>query len=485
MNKVVIYFTARWVFKKKPKEEMKLSRDGNKNYSSTSPWIAFVRIFLGAFWLYEVTIGHNWKTGSFTSGPHPGWFGPEAGSYLIEQGNAGIEAGGWAWFGWFLENIMYPNAALWGYFAVAVQLILAFAFLFGIFVRPMALLGLSMDLFIFFLGNSRIPPFFSLGHLFVLFTDAGMHHGIDAWIIDKYKETKSFTSNLLRSIITLNFITPSMRRIIASICAILSVYFLLELAMISSGKMKMVSMDLAVLFGFVAFGLFVYKDKMDKVSLTVSLLRIWLGYRFLHEAIVRNVPAVNGLPGWGTKQQLTEVFQFISEKHWGIFSSIVANLFTPMAGIWLTIFIIVNTLVAIMLILGIRTRLASKIGLIYLSLLIVIGFTRYAPFVFGYLFAVYTLDGGKLFSFDSLKDYKPKIGISLSNTAIVTLFAVAVIAVVAANVDGILPDGYKTSMGPVMGAMVAMLTSIIGLCGAWQNGFAFVFGANKKAQLAK
>ncbi|UTW70471.1 hypothetical protein KHA80_08610 [Anaerobacillus sp. HL2] len=39
-----------------------------------------------AFGYMNTTIGHNWKIGSFTSGPHPGWFGPDAGSYLITQG---------------------------------------------------------------------------------------------------------------------------------------------------------------------------------------------------------------------------------------------------------------------------------------------------------------------------------------------------------------------------------------------------------------
>jgi len=451
--------------------------------SRTSPWIAFVRIFLGAFWLYEVTIGHNWKSGSFTSGSHPGWFGPDAGSYLIEQGNAGMDAGGWAWFGWFLENIMYPYAELWGYFAVGVQFILAFAFLFGIFVRPMAFLGLSMDFFIFMLGNSRIPPFFTLGHLFVLFTNAGMYYGLDAWLTEKYKDTKSSFAKLINSILTLNFITPPIRRLIASLCAIFAFYYLLQLAVIETGKIKMVSMDLAVLFGFVAYGLFVYNEKMDKIAVTVSLLRIWLGYRFLHEIFVRNVPAVNGLPGWGTEQQLTEVFQFIVEKHWGIFSSIVENIFIPMAGGWALIFAIVQTAVAIMLILGIRTRLASKVGLIFLSLLIVIGFTRYTPFVFGYLFAVYTLDGGRLFSFDSLNNYQPKYGINLSNTVITLLFIVSLIALIAANLGGILPDGYKTSMGPVMGAMVSILTALIGLCGLWQNGLVGLF--KKKVQVTR
>ncbi|UTW70470.1 hypothetical protein KHA80_08605 [Anaerobacillus sp. HL2] len=75
------------------------------------------------------------------------------------------------WFAWLLENIFYPNAVAMSTFATVVQVVLALAFIFGLFSRPMALLGLGMDLFIYFLGNSRIPPFFTVGHLFVLFTN--------------------------------------------------------------------------------------------------------------------------------------------------------------------------------------------------------------------------------------------------------------------------------------------------------------------------
>ncbi|OIJ18915.1 hypothetical protein BKP45_15440 [Anaerobacillus alkalidiazotrophicus] len=433
------------------------------------PWVAFVRIFLGGYWLYEVTIGHNWKTGSFTSGPHPGWFGPEAGSYLIEQGNAGIEAGTWNWFGWVLENIFYPNAVALSAFATAVQILLALAFIFGLFNRPMALLGLGMDLFIYFLGNSRIPPFFTIGHLFVLFTNAGLYYGVDGWLMNKYENVKTGSAKLIKSLITFDFITPKMRKVIASVCGILAFYYLLKANVIETGKITMVSTDLAVLFGFTAYGMFVFREGMSKIALTTSLLRIWLGYRLLHEIFVREVPAVNGLPGWGSGEQLAEVFQFIVEQHWGVFGSIVELAFLPFASFWAIAFAIIQTAVAVMFILGIRTRLASKLIAIMLTVLILIGFTRYAPFVLGYVVAVLTLNGGSMLSFDQYKNDEPIYGINISDKIVYALFAIALISVIAANIDGILPDGYKTSMGPVMGAMVAMLATMFGISGWLQN----------------
>lgn len=442
--------------------------------SKMGPWIAFLRIFLGAFWLYEVTLGNNWKTGSFTSGPNPEWFGAEAGNAILTEGQASMDAGGWAWFAWLLESVMYPNAALWGYFAVAVQFILAFAFIFGVLSRPVALLGLGMDFFIYNLGNSRIPPFFTLGHIFILATGAGMYYGVDGWIMEKYKNAKSGGAKLLKMIISFNFVTPSMLRFLASAAAVLAVYYLLAIANLPTAKMRMVGMDVAVILGLVSYGLFVFKDKMNPAILATSLIRIWLGYRLLHEIVVRYVPALNGLPGkWGQSAELGKVFKTIGEKHWDLFGGIVNTVFTPAAGFWSITFAVVQTVVAIMLLLGIRTRLASKIGLIFLSLLIVIGFTRYSPFVFGYMFLVLTLDGGRMFSFDAVNNVESKIGINLSKTVTFVLIAISLVAVIAANIAGIKPNGYQSSMGPVMAAMVAMLTALVGLTGLFHNGILF------------
>lgn len=450
-------------------------KDNNSVEKKTSmgPWIFFLRIFLGAFWLYEVTLGNNWKTGSFTSGPNPEWFGLKAGSALLHEGQASMKAGGWEWFGVVLQH-MYPQADLWGYFAVAVQFILAFAFLFGIFTRPAAVLGLGMDFFIYNIGNSRIPPFFTLGHLFILVSNAGMYYGVDAWIMEKIKDAKSTGAKLLKMFLTFNFVTPKMLHFVGAGAAVLAVYYLLAIANIPTAKIRMVSMDLAVLFGLSAYGLFVYNDKINSVTLYTSLLRIWLGYRFMHEITVNTMPALNGLPGkWAASTHLAKVFETVGTKHWDLFAGIVNTVFTPFAGFWAVAFAVVQIVIAVMLILGIRTRLASQIGLIYLSLLIIIGFSRYSPFVFGYMFIVMTLDGGRMFSFDALNNVQSKIGIDLSKTTTYVLLGISLVAVIAANIYGIKPNGYQSSMGPVMAAMVSMLTAAVGLSSLAQKGILF------------
>ena len=45
-------------------------------------WIAFARIFVGVFWLYEVFLGGRWKLGTPGTGPNPDWVGPAAGGEI-------------------------------------------------------------------------------------------------------------------------------------------------------------------------------------------------------------------------------------------------------------------------------------------------------------------------------------------------------------------------------------------------------------------
>jgi len=51
------------------------------------------------------------------------------------------------------------------------------------------------------------------------------------------------------------------------------------------------------------------------------------------------------------------------------------------AGFWALLFTVIQTAVGIMLIACWKTRLSSKVGLVFLGLLIILEFTRYTPFV--------------------------------------------------------------------------------------------------------
>ncbi|UTW70469.1 hypothetical protein KHA80_08600 [Anaerobacillus sp. HL2] len=117
-------------------------------------------------------------------------------------------------------------------------------------------------------------------------------------------------------------------------------------------KIKLVSMELAVLFGFTVYGMFIFNEGMNKVALTTSLLRIWLGYKLMHDIFVGEVTRFKWFNKLGSGEKLAEVFQFIVEKHWGIVGSIVEILFLPFTDFWAIVFAVTQTAVAVMLVLN-------------------------------------------------------------------------------------------------------------------------------------
>lgn len=125
-----------------------------------------------------------------------------------------------------------------------------------------------------------------------------------------------------------------------------------------------------------------------------------------------------------------------------------------------------------MLILGYRTRLAASVGLVFVGGLAVLGFTRYAPFVFGLLVVVLALDAGRALSLDAraAADRLPDYGLPVPARAVPALVAVAAVNAVAAVIAvvasrGIAPDGYVESMGQMTTAMVAIFSGMFALLG--------------------
>jgi uncharacterized membrane protein YphA (DoxX/SURF4 family) len=445
--------------------------DHSKNSGGiTGSWIAFVRIFVGVFWLVEVFIGINWKIGTFSSGLHPGWFGSGAGQALSSQGAAAIESGTWGWFAWVFENIIAPFPAFWGYLVIALQLIIGIAFILGLFVRPVAFAALFLDLSLYMIGSSRIPPFFTVGHLFMLATNAGMYYGVDAWLKNRLNNMKSIGAKLVNAIISCRILTSRNRLVFVALSAILAIFYLLNIPVMETTQMQIVSLELAVIFGLVTWGLFASIKNNAPVTLAVGLLRIFIGYKFLHEIWVMSTPALNGLPGWGSGTQLYEVFTIISEQHWSLISYLVDSIFLTVPNLWAFLFATVQLVVGVMLILGWKTRLASRIGLVFLGLLIVLGFTRYTPFVFGYLVIILTLNGGSFAGFDGLmsKKNEPAWKAQISPVATMIVFGFALVSFIGINLTGVTPGGYQTTMGGFVAVMISIFCTLFGITGLLQ-----------------
>jgi hypothetical protein len=454
--------------------------------SARSASIAFVRIGLGLFWLYEITIGHNWKIGFFGLGidAHPGWVGSDAGAAVIEHSQEALEIGTWGWYQWALESIIMPNAAAFAYLTVALQVTLAVALILGVFVRPLAALSLGMELTIYFLGNSRIPPFFTAGTLFVLVTAAGHYHGIDGVIARRLADARSAGARAVRWLIDLPLYREQLRVPLAAAVVLFSLYFWLQTPVMETSKMGLVAQELAAIGFLVAIAIFVSNRVGDRVALAAAMLRIFVGYKLLHEIWARVEPGTNALPGIAGVEAQREVFEAVSANHLLAFSGVIEAVILPVLAVWVVLFAAVQLGVGVALLFGWQTRLASAVGIGYLSVIVLLGLTRYAPFVLFYMIAVYALDSGRVLSVSHDREAaRPaRYGLPIHGVASWVWASAAIAGLVIAVVAGVEADGYNTTVGGFTAAIVAMFCAMVAVHGWLRGADTTVLGSSEKAE---
>jgi uncharacterized membrane protein YphA (DoxX/SURF4 family) len=434
--------------------------------------IAFIRIFLGVMWLFEVTVGHNWKIGGFGSDVHPGWLGANRGDVVREDVAQAIADGTWSWFASLYESVVVPNAVLFSWLTIIFQVALGIAFIVGFAVRPLALMALVLDFSIFMLGNSRIPPFFTAMHLFVLGTGAGRFYGLDGYLLGRLADARRGLRRVFVWVLRLPLFGARFRGIGFAATALLSMYFFLAIPLRETVRFQMVSLELAALFGLVALALYASTLIPDRLGVIAATMRIFVGFKLLHEIWVRVTPGVNGLPGWAGSDQLRPLFETISENHWGLFSWIVDTAFLPALGFWAIVFGVVQFAVGVALVLGFKTRPAALLGALYVGGLIILGMTRYAPFLLGVLVPVIALDGGRYLSVDRVLEgnaYRERFGLPVPRRFVLPLIGLAAVnaaaAVITAFVSGIEPGSYVGSMAAMTTAMVAVFSGLFAFVG--------------------
>jgi uncharacterized membrane protein YphA (DoxX/SURF4 family) len=437
--------------------------------------IAFTRIFLGIMWLFEVTVGHNWKIGGLASGANPTWMGPGAGDAVREESAQAIADGTYGWFAWIFDSIIIPNATAFSYIVIVLQILLGVAFIVGFAVRPLALAAIGMDISIMMLGNSRIPPFFTAMHLFVLVAGAGRYYGLDGWILERTRDAKGGAVKAVRWLLDL----PVFKReyVPAAIAAfsLIGLYFFLTMPSRATGRFTFVAMELAMLSGLVALGMYATRRYGDQFAALTAVLRIFVGIRFLHEIFTRTGPGVNAMPGFASAEAQTETFTTIAANHWSFVGSLVDSLILPAMGFWVIVFGAVQLLVGVALVVGYRTRLAGLVGLVYLAALMSLGMTRLVPFVLGLLVPVVAMNGGRILSLDSLRQpgEPAKFGLPVPAKVVPALLGLMAVNAVAATVTafqtGITPDGYTDSMPAMVTAFVAIVSGLLAFVGWLQQ----------------
>jgi uncharacterized membrane protein YphA (DoxX/SURF4 family) len=437
--------------------------------------IAFARIFLGIMWMFELTVGHNWKIGGFGSDVHPGWIGANRGDIVREDVAEAIADGTYSWFASLYDAVLVPNAVAASWVTIIAQIAIALAFIFGVFVRPAAVGALVMDLSIFMLGNSRIPPFFVALHLFVLATGAGRYYGMDGWLLKKTEGMTSGGAKALRWLIDLRTFDARFRGAAIAGTVLFGLFFFLTIPNIETSRIQNVALMLTAILMLVALGLYASTIVPDKLGVIAGTLRIFVGFMFLHEIWTRVEPGVNGLPGWAGGAAVETFFIELADNHWGLFSSIIETVFIPAAGFWAVVFGVVQFAVGVMLILGFRTRLAAWVGAGFLAALIILGTTRYPPFLLGLLIPVMALDGGRYLSVDRIRlgdAYQARFGLPIPQPLVIPLVILATVNALAAIgtvfATGLEPGAYVESMPAMTTSMVAIFSGLFAAVGFLQ-----------------
>jgi hypothetical protein len=319
----------------------------------------------------------------------------------------------------------------------------------GLWSRPAALVGLLYFFPVFHFGTIRTSPLFAVPILFALVTNAGYHYGLDSWVARK--------SGPLARLASLSWLVPPRRSypLLAAVAALCSTYYLLSISEMEEGRLALVGLELAVLFGLVAGGFVLAYRGTDPVGVGGDLLRVFVGYRLLQEVFVRTEPGLNALPGWASPMEQATVFEEIAAAHVLPVAAFVEAAVLPVIGLWVLVFAVVQTACGVALLVGYRTRLFGAVAVGDLTLLVALGFVRLAPLVLVSTVAAATL-GGRYASLDALsdRDLDPP---ALPEGVAVPAGALAAVLCVAGVALGVEPGGYGETTGAISLVMLAMV----------------------------
>ncbi|MDQ2052547.1 DoxX family protein [Natronolimnohabitans sp. A-GB9] len=421
------------------------------------PWIAFARIFAGFLLLYELTLGGWWKIGWFTTGPNPDWIdpgadgiGPVVGTEVQAVADQALEEGTYGWFGALLEAVVLPAPELWTALALIAQIGGALALIVGIWTRPAALVTIFYFLPVFHLGMIRTSPLFTVPVAFAFVANAGRYYGVDGLLWNR----PDVLGRLTRAV---NAPLPIRREwypMLAAGVAVVGLYYLLTIPEMVGTRVDLTALEMTVFAGLLAGGCsYVYRGA-NPVSVVADALRVFVGYRFLQEIVVRTEPGANALPGWASADAQTAVFEGIAEAHVAPMASVIELAILPAMSAWVVAFAAVQTAVGIALLVGYRTRLAGTVAVAYLAVLTALGLVRLAPLVFASAIVAATL-AGRHASLDAIagRDVCPPTAPArVARPAA----ASSVALLVGAAVIGIDPTaGYGDVAGPVALVMIA------------------------------
>lgn len=434
--------------------------DVSEFQTAASSWIAATRVLVGLLILYEVAFGGWWKLNS-------DWIGFGAGGPLADRAGRAVADGTYIWYAAVLETVVIPYAWFWSNLALALQLLFGVALLVGFWARPAAIVGLLYFIPVFNMGTIRTSPTFGVAIAFLLVANSGYHYGLDRWISQQPSKWAQYADRIASA----GSIPRSWYPTIAAVAALVGVYYLLTIpnrGYAFADGLALVGVELAMISTIVAGGfVFAYRGA-DPTSVAADGLRVFVGYRLLHEVFVRVDPGVNTLPGWAPLEAQHAVFSDIAAAHITPVALFIEAVVLPALPVWVVVFATVQTAAGIALFVGYRTRLFGSVAVGYLTVLIALGFVRLAPLLLMSAIAAATL-GGRHASLDAVhgRAQTPatldRSSVPMANRSTVYGLGVAAVGLVASGLAlGIEPSGYGTTTGAISLLMIGFAVAAFG-----------------------
>lgn len=144
-------------------------------------------------WLWlilRVYAGWQWAQAGASKIGAPAWTGDSAGAAVTGFVRGALEQTGGehpnvqGWYAWFLENVVLPNAALWGYLVAIGELLVGIALIVGLFTGIAAFFGAFMNMNYLLAGAvSTNPVLLVIAILLILAWKTAGWWGLDRWVL--------------------------------------------------------------------------------------------------------------------------------------------------------------------------------------------------------------------------------------------------------------------------------------------------------------
>ena len=153
----------------------------------------FANTKIAWIWLIvRLYVGWQWLAAAFEKLQSPVWVGGQAGVAIqgflqaALQKTAGAHPDVSGWYGWFIQNIALPHAAVFSYLVTYGELAVGIALMVGVFTGIAAFFGTFMNLNYLFAGTVSINPILLLLQLFLILAwrIAGWW-GLDRYVLPK------------------------------------------------------------------------------------------------------------------------------------------------------------------------------------------------------------------------------------------------------------------------------------------------------------